>query len=92
MTRWKRIALINFSALGGAVAALFIVPESTPVWIWGLVSLVALVSLNAAAAVRRKSSAEGENASRSSGNRAMIFLGLALLVLDLVLSGLHWRH
>ena len=91
MTRWKRIALINFSALGGAVAALFVVPERTPVWLWGVVSFVVLIVLNVAA-VRRRRSAEGEIVSESSGNRAMIYLGLALLVLDLVLSGLRWRH
>ncbi len=91
MTKWKRIALVNLGALGGAVAALFIVPETTPVWIWGLLSLVVLLTLNIIV-VRRKVSAGGENASSRWRNRAMILLGLALLVLDLVLSRLHLRH
>jgi hypothetical protein len=85
MKKWKRLVLVNLGALGGAVAALFIVPESTPVWIWGLVSLVFLVALNIAA-LKRKGSAEGRTVPSKSGNKVIILLGLALLVLDLVLS------
>jgi hypothetical protein len=87
MRMWKRVALVNLSALVGAIAALFSIPGTTPVWVWALASIGFLIVVNFVM-FRRRGSKVGGDASNGSAETVMAIVLLILVVLDLVLSRL----
>jgi hypothetical protein len=46
MSRWKMFTLLNVSGVVGCCIAMFTLPPSTPVWRWGLISVLCLAIFN----------------------------------------------
>jgi hypothetical protein len=43
---WRMFVILNASSILGAFAAMFVVPESTPLWIWATCSVGTIAVLN----------------------------------------------
>lgn len=85
---WRRLLLLNVGILTGIVASAFVVPRSTPVWVWALVSGAALLGLNWAFLANRRPAAQ-RGSPRHRKALAIILLGLALLLADILFGHVH---
>jgi hypothetical protein len=53
MKHWLGLIMMNAGAIVGAVlAALYLIPESTPVWLWAVATVAVLIALNIKAVIR----------------------------------------
>jgi hypothetical protein len=82
MTTWKKFAILNAGALVGILASLFIVPASTPLWIWGVSSALAVLLFNYGALKYRPSPDRKKGGMSST---IVIALGFGLLLLELAI-------
>ena len=53
MAAWKKIAVLNVGLIIGIGLSLFILPSSTPVWLWGAASASVVMALNVFSIARR---------------------------------------
>jgi hypothetical protein len=83
MRRWKRLLPINAAAVVGITISVFLVPDGTPLWIWGIVALLVLFLANILAVTQVKPAVPP---AIYSARGVWIWLGLAILIIDLFLS------
>lgn len=87
MSDWKRFVLLNIAALIGIGASLFMAPGNTPFWLWAVIAVVFLSVWNVLLFRQR---GRGSDRAGRSMRTIMAVLGLALLIVDLILSR-HFR-
>jgi hypothetical protein len=81
MSTWKKVALVNGGWVIGIVISLFVVPPSTPLWLWATVSGLVLAVLNYLFFGQQRRATSG----RKIGPMATVVGGLGVLVLLLEL-------
>jgi hypothetical protein len=84
MNAWKQYGLLNLAGIVGSCVALFLIPESTPVWQWATVSCLVLALLNYASFRRLKKPVASSGGS--SFHMAIIKLAFLFLILDVIWS------
>jgi membrane protein implicated in regulation of membrane protease activity len=88
MGTWKKVALLNVGCLLGIGVSLFIVPPSTPLWIWATASVVWLAVFNYFL-IRRLQKGTGE---RKVGHTPTIGIWLCVVVLLGELVFRYWHR
>jgi hypothetical protein len=83
MTPLRKFLIFNVAAVLGLVVSLFIVPGNTPFWLWGVIAIVVVAGLNVSLALKRQGNRPD---SKATIRTAIIGLGAALLVIDIILS------
>jgi Ca2+/Na+ antiporter len=86
MKTWKLFVLVNVGALVGIVGSLFIVPEATPIKLWGSIAALAILIVNAGIILRRR-----RQGGKSNGATLILYAGFLLFVLDVLFSQ-YLRH
>jgi hypothetical protein len=76
MSKRKRLFVINVATLAGIAISIFLVPRTTPIWLWGSVSCAVLVIANLVV-IRRPTKSSSQ--VRTALN-APILLGLAIVL------------
>jgi|GraSoiStandDraft_9_1057307.scaffolds.fasta_scaffold1331255_1 hypothetical protein len=73
---------LNVAAVVGVAVSLLLVPGNTPLWLWGTIAVVIVGALNVFLLGQR-----GDRAKSGAGSRPIIIaLGVALLLIDIILS------
>jgi hypothetical protein len=87
MSGWKRVLLLNASAIIGIVISLFIVPGDTPFWLWETIAVVFLAACNVLLYFQ-----QGRAKPRNSPSARTIIalMGFVLLIIDMIISR-HYR-
>ncbi len=89
MSTWKKVAVLNFGGLLGIALSMFLVPPSTPLWLWAVISALCLALMNYFLVVQlRKPRTPGKTTNLWS-NGALLF-GFVLLVAELLAR--FWHH
>lgn len=91
MKTWQKFGAVNAGALVGIFVTIFVLPPSTPVWVWAIVAMAALVVLNYVLVKRLKR----PRASTPGTQRfvtVVIFIGFLLFLLDMALRRAGWPH
>jgi multisubunit Na+/H+ antiporter MnhB subunit len=75
----KPFIVVNVGGIIGAIASLFLVPESTPLWLWGVCVATILIAINLLA-WRRKRNPRPADPERN----VMLVIGLICALLALL--------
>lgn len=87
MSRWKKVLVFNAGWLIGITISLFVVPPSTPLWMWASLSILVLALLNYVSFKQKREAASGRNIAAAT---TVVWLGIIVLLLDLLVR--HLRH
>ena len=87
MKPWKKYVALNLGMVIGVFVSIFIAPESTPVWIWALVACTFLAVMNYLLFRKLRS---GQSPESKRAGWGIAILGLVFLLLDLILTRLHF--
>jgi 4-hydroxybenzoate polyprenyltransferase len=85
---WLMLVLANTGALAGIVASLFILPGSSPFWLWATTSLSVLALINCATVLRLKRGSQ-DRASPSKMTNVIVGIGFLLFLADLIYGIAH---
>lgn len=84
----KWLVVVNVASLIGIAISLFTVPPQTPFWLWATIAGVTLAGINIVFwRVRGKIGAKQQTSGMKQ--TIIIYVGLGLLILDLILSRFH---
>lgn len=83
MTIRQKLVVPNIAAVVGLLISLFIVPGDTPLWLWGVIAVVVIGILNVCLILKRQ---RARRDSPVTVRTAIIALGAALLLMDVILS------
>jgi hypothetical protein len=84
MTPRRGFLILNVAAVFGLLVSLFIVPGNTPFWLWCVVAVLVLAVLNIALMLKFRRGSRSDLSKRT--RTAIIALGAAFLLLDIILS------
>lgn len=79
----KQFALLNLAWVIGVIASLFMVPGSTPFWLWAMIAGATLCALNAALWCRNRNHSERY---RPNTRTMIVVLAFALLLANIIAS------
>jgi len=87
MRPWKRLLIINIGALAGCLAAVYLVPPETPLWMFVLTCAGFIVVLNVAIFLRiRKGARTPRTPTAASSFRSVVlWIMLAVIILTEIL-------
>lgn len=83
MRAWKKYLFLNLGMLVGFLLAIFLVPGSTPFWLFSLIAGAYLVYMNYS--LRRRLTDPGARLNRSA-DWSVTIIALLLLALDIALN------
>ena len=89
LSTWKKAVLINGAGLIGIGVSLFLVPPSTPVWLWATISILVLAGLNYMFVVRVGWGSVNADPKSQLQNTIIICLGLLVLLTELLFRYVH---
>lgn len=82
MSTRKKLVIVNISGLIGIAISVFIVPLTTPFWIWAPISAAVLLLCNYFALTHKPNL---DRTTKDAGSGLVIALGCGLLILELAL-------
>lgn len=88
MKLWQKMSLLNFAGVIGIASSMFVLPASTPFWLWIVSSIVVLAALNVAFYVRQRKPTSGSSPT-SMRAKIIIAVGAAIWLLDILAHVLH---
>jgi uncharacterized membrane protein YfcA len=88
MSTWKKLALLNAGWVIGIFISLFLVPPSTPLWLWATVSGLFIAILNYIFFGRQR---RAPNRRKNDAmTTAVASVGLLVLLLELIYWYMHY--
>ena len=84
MKLWQKALVLNAAFLLGIASSMFVLPPSTPFFIWLIVSCVVLIAFNVAMFVRLRKPSSGTRPKTSKAWDVFIALCVAFWILDVL--------
>ncbi|MGH9715727.1 MAG: hypothetical protein ACRD4R_03225 [Candidatus Acidiferrales bacterium] len=86
---WQKYAVLNAGMVLGCLASVFMLPGSTPVWIWVSVCVAVIAMMNFFAFTRLRKDNKKQSSSGSRFTTAVVFVGFLIFALDLAFHLIH---